>query len=114
MAPSTKSKGKGKAAKPSFPVSPSPHGCAACNKLSPPHSSKDRCKAKKSPAPSESKVDSSAAPMASLEAGNVDNTIYTQVFHLLIDLQFHEPPSCQALESMKLSMLPPMPDSLTK
>ncbi len=114
MAPSTKSKGKGKAAKPSSPASPSPCGQAACNKQSPPCSSRDRHKAKKSPAPSESKANDAAAPVASLEASNVDNTIYVWAFHPLINLQFHEPPLCQALELMKLLMLPSTLDSLTK
>ncbi|KAG7439031.1 uncharacterized protein BT62DRAFT_1014497 [Guyanagaster necrorhizus] len=44
----------------------------------------------------------------------VNHTIYARAFHPAIDLQFHEPPSRQALESMKLSMLPVAPDSLTK
>ncbi len=104
---STKSKGKGKAVQQSSPASPSPHDHAACNKWSPPHSSKDCRKAKKSLTPSRNKIDSAAAPVALLEADNVDNMIYVWAFHLLIDLQFHKPPSHQALESMKLSMLLP-------
>ncbi|KAK0460864.1 hypothetical protein IW261DRAFT_1577241 [Armillaria novae-zelandiae] len=44
----------------------------------------------------------------------VDNTIYSRAFHPSVDLQYHEPPSRQALESMKLSLLPAAPDSLTK
>ncbi len=114
MAPSIKSKGKGKAAKPSSPMSPSPHGHAACNKQSPPHSSKDCCKAKKSPTPSGNKVDDAAAPVASSMAAHINNTIYAWAFHPSIHLQFHEPPSRQALESIKLLMLPPVLDSLTK
>lgn len=110
--PSSKSKGKEKAIEPSSPASPSPHGRAARNKRSPPRSSKDRRKAHKSPVPSESKAGDTATP--ALEADNVDNRIYARAFHPQIDLQFHEPPSRQALESMKLSMLPPAPDSLTK
>ncbi|PBK59106.1 hypothetical protein ARMSODRAFT_983275 [Armillaria solidipes] len=51
---------------------------------------------------------------SALEADNIDNMIYARAFHPQIDLQFHEPPSRQALEYMKLSMLPSMPDSLTK
>ncbi|KAK0238172.1 hypothetical protein EDD85DRAFT_952341 [Armillaria nabsnona] len=68
----------------------------------------------KSPITSGSKVAAAATTAASLEADHVDNTIYTRAFHLQVDLQFHEPPSCQALELMKLSMLPSTPDSLTK
>ncbi|PBK72214.1 hypothetical protein ARMSODRAFT_1016190 [Armillaria solidipes] len=52
--------------------------------------------------------------LPSPKANNVDNKIYAQAFHPQIDLQFHEPPSRQALEYMKLSLLPPTPDSLTK
>ncbi|KAK0229021.1 hypothetical protein IW262DRAFT_1293689 [Armillaria fumosa] len=44
----------------------------------------------------------------------VDNTIYARGFHPNIDLQFHEPPSCEALEHMKMSLLPAAPESLTK
>ncbi|KAK0471040.1 hypothetical protein IW261DRAFT_1572400 [Armillaria novae-zelandiae] len=44
----------------------------------------------------------------------VDHTIYACGFHPDINLQFHEPPSCEALECMKLSLLPAAPDSLTK
>ncbi|KAK0461535.1 hypothetical protein IW261DRAFT_1576753 [Armillaria novae-zelandiae] len=44
----------------------------------------------------------------------VDNTIYTRGFHPDINLQFHEPPSREALERMKMSLLPAAPDSLTK
>ncbi len=84
------------------------------NKRSPPYLSKDYCKAHKSPTPFGSKADDAVTPVALLEANHVDNMIYAWAFHLQIDLQFHEPPSCQALESMKLSMLPSTPDSLTK
>ncbi|KAK0222656.1 hypothetical protein EDD85DRAFT_959895 [Armillaria nabsnona] len=110
--PPSKSKGKAKATEPSSPVSPSPCGHAARNQRSPPRSSQDRRKARKSPIPSGSKAGSAATPM--LQAGNVNNKIYTWAFHPQIDLQFHEPPSHQALESMKLSMLPLAPNSLTK
>ncbi|KAK0243533.1 hypothetical protein EDD85DRAFT_947721 [Armillaria nabsnona] len=110
--PPSKSKGKAKATEPSSPVSPSPRGHAACNQWSPPRSSQDHRKARKSPIPSGSKAGSAATP--ALQAGNVDNKIYARAFHPQIDLQFHEPPSRQALESMKLSMLPLAPDSLTK
>ncbi|KAK0481337.1 hypothetical protein IW261DRAFT_1562626 [Armillaria novae-zelandiae] len=44
----------------------------------------------------------------------VDNTIYACGFHPDINLQFHEPPSCEALKHMKMSLLPAAPDSLTK
>ncbi|PBL03909.1 hypothetical protein ARMGADRAFT_1022465 [Armillaria gallica] len=97
--PPSKSKGKGKATEPSSPASPSLRGHATRNKRSPPCSSKDHCKTHKSPVPSGSKAGNAVTP--TLEADN-------------IDLQFHEPPSRQALESMKLSMLPPAPNSLTK
>ncbi len=110
--PPSKSKGKEKATEPSSPTFPSPRGRAVCNKRSPPHSSKDRRKACKSPVPSGSQVGNAAAP--ALEADHVDNMIYAWAFHPQIDLQFHEPPSHQALESMKLFMLPSAPASLTK
>ncbi|KAK0238226.1 hypothetical protein EDD85DRAFT_790266 [Armillaria nabsnona] len=110
---SSKAKGKEKAIAPSSPVSLSLHSCAVCNKRSPPRSSKDRRKANRSPIASGSKVVAAATPTASLEAAPVDNTIYVRAFHLQVDLQFHEPPSCQALEYMKLLMLPLAPDSLT-
>ncbi len=110
MEPPSKSKGKEKATEPSSPVSPSPHGHAAHNKRSPLCSSKGRRKANQSPTPSGSKVDETATAASD----EVNNTIYAQAFHLQIDLQFHEPPSCQALEYMKLSMLLSVPDSLTK
>ncbi|KAK0244863.1 hypothetical protein EDD85DRAFT_946155 [Armillaria nabsnona] len=112
--PSTTAKGKGKAAEPSSPASPSPRGRVTQNKKSPPRSSKDRRKAKKSPIPSGSRVAASGTPASSLLADNVDNTIYAQVFHPQVDLQFHEPPLRQALEAMKLSTLPSAPNSLTK
>ncbi|KAK0231655.1 hypothetical protein EDD85DRAFT_793320 [Armillaria nabsnona] len=111
---SSKAKGKEKAIAPSSPASPSLHNRAARNKRSPPHSSKDRHKANRSPIASGSKVTVAATPAASLAAAPVDNTIYMWAFHLQVDLQFHEPPSHQALEYMKLSMLPLAPDSLTK
>ncbi len=110
MEPPSKSKGKEKATEPSSPVSPSPHGRAARNKRSLPRSSKGHCKANRSPTPSGSKVDETAA----VASDEVDNMIYVWAFHLQINLQFHEPPSRQALEYMKLSMLPSVPDSLTK
>ncbi|KAK0237423.1 hypothetical protein EDD85DRAFT_951604 [Armillaria nabsnona] len=112
--PSTTAKGKGKAAEPSSPASPSPCGQVTRNKKSPPCSSKDRRKAKKSLIPSGSRVVASATPASSLLADNVDKTIYVRAFHPQVDLQFHEPPSRQALEAMKLSMLPSAPNSLTK
>ncbi|KAK0481338.1 hypothetical protein IW261DRAFT_1562630 [Armillaria novae-zelandiae] len=56
----------------------------------------------------------SFAPSSSLTTDVVDNTIYSRAFHPSVDLQYHEPPSHQALESMKLSLLPAAPDSLTK
>ncbi|KAK0459034.1 hypothetical protein IW261DRAFT_1579261 [Armillaria novae-zelandiae] len=56
----------------------------------------------------------SFAPSSSLTTDVVDNTIYSCAFHPSVDLQYHEPPSRQALESMKLSLLPAAPDSLTK
>ncbi|PBK70571.1 hypothetical protein ARMSODRAFT_974491 [Armillaria solidipes] len=52
--------------------------------------------------------------LLSMEVENVDNIIYAWAFHPQVDLQFHEPPLHQALEYMKLSMLPPAPDSFTK
>ncbi len=110
----SKVKGKEKAIAPSSPTSPSLHNHAARNKRSPPCSSKDRRKANRSPAASGSKVAASATPTASFEADHIDNTIYVWAFHPQVDLQFHEPPSRQALEYMKLSMLPSAPDSLTK
>ncbi len=111
---SSKSKGKEKAVAPLSPASPSLRSRAARNKRSPPRSSRGHRKATKSPIASGSKVAASAAPAASFEADHIDNTIYARAFHPSIDLQFHEPPSRQALESMKLSMLPSAPDSLTK
>ncbi|PBK97290.1 hypothetical protein ARMGADRAFT_1075792 [Armillaria gallica] len=107
--PPSKSKGKGKATEPSSPTSPSLCGCAVRNKRSPPCSSKDCRKARKSPVTSGSKAGDAATP--TLEA---DNRIYVRAFHPQINLQFHEPLSRQALESMKLSMLPSAPNSLTK
>ncbi|KAK0472889.1 hypothetical protein IW261DRAFT_1570497 [Armillaria novae-zelandiae] len=50
----------------------------------------------------------------SLAMDVIDNMIYSRAFCPSVDLQYHEPPSCQALESMKLSLLPAAPDSLTK
>ncbi|KAK0434993.1 uncharacterized protein EV420DRAFT_1653528 [Desarmillaria tabescens] len=44
----------------------------------------------------------------------VDNTVYACAFHPSVDLQFHEPLSRQALECLKLSVLPPAPESLSK
>ncbi|KAK0467415.1 hypothetical protein IW261DRAFT_1574135 [Armillaria novae-zelandiae] len=44
----------------------------------------------------------------------VDHTIYARGFHPDINLQFHEPPSREALERMKMSLLPAAPESLTK
>ncbi|KAK0459876.1 hypothetical protein IW261DRAFT_1429465 [Armillaria novae-zelandiae] len=44
----------------------------------------------------------------------VDHTIYAHGFHPDINLQFHEPPSREALERMKMSLLPAAPESLTK
>ncbi|KAK0235562.1 hypothetical protein EDD85DRAFT_955122 [Armillaria nabsnona] len=110
----SKAKGKEKAVAPASPISPSLHSRAVHNKWSPPHSSKDCHKTNKSPVMSGSKVTAAATTAASLEADHVDITIYAQAFHLQVDLQFHELPSRQALESMKLSMLPSAPDSLTK
>ncbi|KAK0226816.1 hypothetical protein EDD85DRAFT_976062 [Armillaria nabsnona] len=109
-----KAKGKEKAVALVSPTSPSLHSHAVHNKRSLPHSSKDCHKANKSPITSGSKVMAAATPAALLEADHVNNTIYVQAFHPQVDLQFHELPSCQALESMKLSMLPSMPNSLTK
>ncbi|KAK0460866.1 hypothetical protein IW261DRAFT_1577246 [Armillaria novae-zelandiae] len=56
----------------------------------------------------------SLAPSSSLTTDVIDNTIYLRTFHPSVDLQYHEPPSRQALESMTLSLLPAAPDSLTK
>ncbi|KAG7442711.1 uncharacterized protein BT62DRAFT_922426 [Guyanagaster necrorhizus] len=56
----------------------------------------------------------SKAPANMSVGETVNHTIYAYAFHLAIDLQFYEPPFHQALESMKLSMLPVAPDSLTK
>ncbi|KAK0468818.1 hypothetical protein IW261DRAFT_1573429 [Armillaria novae-zelandiae] len=56
----------------------------------------------------------SFAPPSPLTTDVVDNTIYFHAFHPSVDLQYHKPPSHQALESMKLSLLPATPDSLTK
>ncbi|KAK0483055.1 hypothetical protein EDD18DRAFT_1112329 [Armillaria luteobubalina] len=44
----------------------------------------------------------------------VDTTIDARGFHPDIDLQFHEPPSHEALERMKMSLLPTAPESLIK
>ncbi|KAK0473624.1 hypothetical protein IW261DRAFT_1423536 [Armillaria novae-zelandiae] len=58
-----------------------------------------------------------AAPIPSMvvTASDVmDSTIYTCGFHPDIDLQFHEPPSREALERMKMFLLPAAPVSLTK
>ncbi|KAK0499340.1 hypothetical protein EDD18DRAFT_1349523 [Armillaria luteobubalina] len=44
----------------------------------------------------------------------IDNTFYARAFHPGLDLQFHEPPSREALERLKLSALPKAPSSLTK
>ncbi|PBK83037.1 hypothetical protein ARMGADRAFT_1089783 [Armillaria gallica] len=96
MESSSKLKGKEKAVAPSSPTSPS---LPSSNK---------------SPTPSGSKAINTATTIALLDSGHVDNTIYACAFHPQIDLQFHEPPSCQVLEYMKLSMLPSVPDSLTK
>ncbi|KAK0221095.1 hypothetical protein EDD85DRAFT_960256 [Armillaria nabsnona] len=130
---------KPKAAMPTSPpvISPPKQVHPLRSKQSPPHSSKGHCKAKSSPVPSEglSCVTPSPSPMQTsspvakvnlhalegddkalsfMAADNVDNIIYVQAFHPQVDLQFHEPPLHQALEYMKLSMLPPAPDSLTK
>ncbi|KAK0222960.1 hypothetical protein EDD85DRAFT_796134 [Armillaria nabsnona] len=109
----SKVKDKEKAVALASPVSPSLRSCAAHNKRSPLCSSKDRCKTNKSPIASGSKVAAAATTTALLEADHVNNTIYMRAFHLQVDLQFHKPPSCQALEYMKLLMLPSAPDSLT-
>ena len=130
---------KQKAAVPTSPpvVSPLKRVRPSHSEKSPPCCSKGHRKAKSSPVPSEglSYVAPSPSPMQtssptakgnvhmvesddkalpSMEADNVDNIIYARAFHPQVDLQFHEPPSHQALEYMKLSMLPPAPDSLTK
>ncbi|SJL15309.1 uncharacterized protein ARMOST_18802 [Armillaria ostoyae] len=55
-----------------------------------------------------------AEALSPAEADNVDNTFYARAFHPEISLQYHEPPSRQALENLKLSMLPPAPASLTR
>ncbi|KAK0457405.1 hypothetical protein IW261DRAFT_1580080 [Armillaria novae-zelandiae] len=55
-------------------------------------------------------VDAAVSPVAAI----VDNTIYVRGFHPDINLQFHEPPSREALERMKMSLLPSAPESLTK
>ncbi|KAK0244874.1 hypothetical protein EDD85DRAFT_785242 [Armillaria nabsnona] len=110
---SSKAKGKERAVAPSSPVSPSVRNRAVRNKMSLPCSSRDRHRANRSPVTSGSQVVAIATPAAFLEVAPVDNTIYMQAFHLQVNLQFHEPPSCQALEYMKLSMLPLAPDSLT-
>ncbi|KAK0474647.1 hypothetical protein IW261DRAFT_1568657 [Armillaria novae-zelandiae] len=47
-------------------------------------------------------------------AAIVNNMIYVCGFHPDINLQFHEPPSREALERMKMSLLPAAPQSLTK
>ncbi|KAK0207387.1 hypothetical protein IW262DRAFT_1469477 [Armillaria fumosa] len=44
----------------------------------------------------------------------IDHTIYARGFHPQVDLQFHEPPSREALECLKLSALPAVPTSLSK
>ncbi|KAK0214350.1 hypothetical protein IW262DRAFT_1300444 [Armillaria fumosa] len=44
----------------------------------------------------------------------IDHTIYARGFHPQVDLQFHEPPSHEALERLKLSALPAAPTSLLK
>ncbi|KAK0215700.1 hypothetical protein IW262DRAFT_1465414 [Armillaria fumosa] len=44
----------------------------------------------------------------------IDHTIYARGFHPQVDLQFHEPPSREALERLKLSALPAAPTSLSK
>ncbi|KAK0485393.1 hypothetical protein EDD18DRAFT_1361075 [Armillaria luteobubalina] len=44
----------------------------------------------------------------------VDNTFYSRGFWPQIDLQYHEPPSCEALERLKMSALPDTPKSLYK
>ncbi|SJL14893.1 uncharacterized protein ARMOST_18369 [Armillaria ostoyae] len=115
--PSTKVKGKQKAAPPASPspVPASQRSRPSRGRKPSPRSSKGRRKATCSPGPSSSNIaDTVAGNHTSLEADNVDNTIYARAFHPQIDLQFHEPPSRQALEYMKLSMLPSAPDSLTK
>ncbi|KAK0468560.1 hypothetical protein IW261DRAFT_1573794 [Armillaria novae-zelandiae] len=43
-----------------------------------------------------------------------DNTFYACAFHPALNLQFHEPPSREALECLKLSALPVAPKSLSK
>ncbi|KAK0435939.1 uncharacterized protein EV420DRAFT_1487732 [Desarmillaria tabescens] len=50
----------------------------------------------------------------SIHSVTVDDTVYAHAFHPLVDLQFHEPLSCQALEHFKLLALPPAPASLSK
>ncbi|PBK85803.1 hypothetical protein ARMGADRAFT_1035993 [Armillaria gallica] len=136
---SSNSKGKPKAVAPSSPpvIFPPKQVHPSCSKKSPPRSSKSRRKAKSSPVPSEGlsyavlspspmqtssptakgnvhMVESDDKALPSMEADNVDNIIYVCAFQPQVDLQFHEPPLCQALEYMKLSMLPLAPDSLTK
>ncbi|KAK0429619.1 hypothetical protein EV421DRAFT_2042648 [Armillaria borealis] len=93
------SKGKAKA---STPASPAKRGTSSRNKTTAPAANED----------GDNLDDGGSAP-AALAADNIDNTIYARAFHPQIDLQFHEPPLRQALENMKLSMLPPAPDSLT-
>ncbi|KAK0466535.1 hypothetical protein IW261DRAFT_1426879 [Armillaria novae-zelandiae] len=44
----------------------------------------------------------------------VDNTFYVHTFHPALDLQFHEPPSHEALKHLKLSALPVAPKSLSQ
>ncbi|KAK0487153.1 hypothetical protein IW261DRAFT_1558096 [Armillaria novae-zelandiae] len=69
--------------------------------------SKGKARVAALPAPA---VVAPVSPVAAI----VDNTIYARGFHLDINLQFHEPPSCEALERMKMSLLPAAPESLTK
>ncbi|KAK0465803.1 hypothetical protein IW261DRAFT_1574709 [Armillaria novae-zelandiae] len=69
--------------------------------------SKGKARVAALPAPA---VVAPVSPVAAI----VDNTIYARGFHPDINLQFHEPPSREALECMKMSLLPAAPDSLTK
>ncbi|KAK0474534.1 hypothetical protein IW261DRAFT_1568522 [Armillaria novae-zelandiae] len=69
--------------------------------------SKGKARVAALPAPA---VVAPVSPVAAI----VDNTIYARGFHPDINLQFHEPPSREALERMKMSLLPSAPESLTK
>ncbi|KAK0486641.1 hypothetical protein EDD18DRAFT_1360644 [Armillaria luteobubalina] len=97
--PSAKAKGKRKAMKSPTPLHMSPPAGPSAKVKGKHH------QAGASPRPS---------TRNSTSVVTVDNTFYSWGFWPQIDLQYHEPPSCEALERLKMSALPDAPKSLYK